>query len=377
MAATRWHRPTRRSQRPASRAAAARHPRQPRRWLAVIATAVALCLLAACGAADKRPGVSLILKTQTNPYFVAMKKAAQAEAAKEGLRLSIAAGTQDGDTQNQINEIYTAIARGDRGILITSNGNSINAALRQAEDAGLYVSALDTPLTPVDTATNTYATDNFEAGKHIGQYTAAKLNGKKAVIAMLDLYNDQVVAVDTERDQGFLEGMGIPRGKGIQNGLEPKQGKYTGGKGGDYQVVCHRPTTGSIDGGRQAMEQCLSANPNINVVYTINEPAGQGAYAALGAAGKTKQAMIVTIDGSCKGINLVKQGVFAADSTQYPGKMAELGVSAVADIARGRKPPGKTPGKEFYDTGTKLATADPVEGVESQTPDDAAKTCWG
>ena len=34
------------------------------------------------------------------------------------------------------------------------------------------------------------------------------------------------------------------------------------------------------------MENCLSANPDINVVYTINEPAAEGAYKALKAAGK-------------------------------------------------------------------------------------------
>ncbi|QDP97259.1 sugar ABC transporter substrate-binding protein [Microlunatus elymi] len=343
----------------------------------LLACIVLGCLLTACAANDNRPGVSLILKTQTNPYFVAMKKDAEDEAAKQGVRLSVAAGTQDGDTQNQINQIYTAIARGDKGILITSNGDSINAALRQAKAAGLYVIALDTPLIPPNTADNTFATDNRVAGQHIGQYAAAKLDGKPAVIAMLDLYNDQVVTVDTNRDHGFLQGMGIPTGNQSQNGLEPKKGHYTGGKGGSYQIVCHRPTQGAIDGGRQAMEQCLSANPNINVVYTINEPAGEGAYAALKAAGKQKQAFIVTIDGSCDGINLVKSGEFAADSTQYPGKMARLGVAAIAKIARGGPPPGKTAGKNFYDTGTALATNDPIPGVKSQTPAAAAKTCWG
>ena len=34
----------------------------------------------------------------------------------------------------------------------------------------------------------TYATDNEQAGKLIGQYGAAKLNGQKATIAMLDLF---------------------------------------------------------------------------------------------------------------------------------------------------------------------------------------------
>jgi fructose transport system substrate-binding protein len=334
-------------------------------------------LLSACTSSDDRAGVSLILKTQTNPYFVSMKKAAIVQADKSDVHLSVAAGTADGDTQNQINEIYTAIARGDKGILITSNGDAVNAALRKAKEAGLFVSALDTPLAPAETADITFATDNREAGKLIGEYTAARLDGKPAVIAMLDLYNDQVVSVDTNRDQGFLEGMGIKLGDKRQNGLEPSKGKYTGGKGGDYEVVCHRPTQGAIDGGRTAMEQCLSANSKVNVVYTINEPAGQGAYAALKAAGKQKQAFVVTIDGSCQGVGLVKSGVFAADSVQYPGKMAQLGVSSVAKIAAGQDPPANTSGKGFFDTGTKLTTASPMSGIKSETPAEAQKQCWG
>ncbi len=35
------------------------------------------------------------------------------------------------------------------------------------------------------------------------------------------------------------------------------------------------------------MENCLSKNPDINVVYTINEPAANGANKALEAAAKT------------------------------------------------------------------------------------------
>jgi fructose transport system substrate-binding protein len=306
-----------------------------------------------------------------------MKQAAQKEAAKDGVRLSVAAGTQDGDTQNQINEVYTAIARGDKGILITSNGNAINASLRQARKAGLYVIALDTPLIPPNTAQNTYATDNREAGRLIGRYAAAALKGKPAVIAMLDLYNDQVVTVDLNRDHGFLEGMGIPTGSERQNGLEPKSGHYKGGKGGSYKIVCHRPTQGAIDGGRQAMEQCLSANPDVNVIYTINEPAGQGAYAAMTAAHKQHQATLVTIDGSCTGIGLVRKKVFDADAVQYPGKMAQLGVGAIATISHGGTPPSKSPGKDFLDTGTALATSQPLPGIKSQTPDEAAKKCWG
>ncbi|GAA2094364.1 sugar ABC transporter substrate-binding protein [Microlunatus panaciterrae] len=356
-----------------------RYDRRRARWLGwVICLVVALVAsLAGCASSDTRVGVSLILKTQTNPYFVSMKKSAQEAADKLNVRLSVAAGTADGDTQNQINAIDTAIARGDKGILITSNGDAVNAALRQAKDNGLFVIALDTPLNPANTADITFATDNEQAGKLIGEYAATRLAGKPAVIAMLDLYNDQIVSVDINRDHGFLKGMGIDPGSKTQNAKEAKSGKYTAGGGGSYQIACHEPTQGAIDGGRTAMEQCLSANPDINVVYTINEPAGRGARAALTAAGKQDQAFIVTIDGSCQGIGDVKSGVFAADATQYPGKMAGLGVTAIAGLAKGGPRPEASSGKDFFDTGTSLVTAKPLQGLDSQTPDKAMTACWG
>jgi fructose transport system substrate-binding protein len=347
------------------------------RTSAVIVALSLAALLTSCGSADDRTGVSLILKTQTNPYFVSMKDAAEKQADKVDARLSVATGNADGDTQTQINAIDTAIARGDKGVAITSNGPAVNAALRRAKEYGLFVIALDTPLDPLSTADVTYATDNFEAGKLIGTYAATRLAGKKAVIAMLDLYDDQVVSVDVERDHGFLRGMGIDPGSETLNAKEKKTGRYTGGKGGSYEVVCHQATQGAVDGGRQAMEQCLSRNPKINVVYTINEPAGEGAYAALRADDLEKQAFIVSIDGSCQGIRNVKEGLFAATATQYPGKMAQLGVSAISEIGKGNEPPSLPPGEKFLDTGTNLVTVKPLPGVKSQTVAEAEKACWG
>lgn len=356
--------------------AGGRPPRRARRFGALVIAVVALFpLFTACATSDDgRPGVALILKTLTNPYFGAMRAAAETEAAKDGVRLSVAAGTADGDTQTQINAIYTSIARGDKGILITSNGDAVNAAMRKARKLGLFVIALDTPPSPASTVDITYATDNEQAGKLVGQYAAAKLGGRNAVIAMLDLYNDQVVSVDVNRDHGFLEGMGINPGSTTVNAKEARSGRYSGGT---YTIACHQPTQGAVDGGRTAMEQCLSANPDINVVYTINEPAGRGAYAALKAAGRTGSVMIVSIDGSCEGVGNVRSGMFAADGAQYPALMSSLGVSAIAKLARGGKPPSVTSGKSFLDTGTALIAADSPGGVHNQTPDEASRRCWG
>ena len=328
------------------------------------------------GASGGTVGVSLILKNTSNAFFVSMQKSAQAEASAIGVSLTVAAGKEDGDTATQISAVEAAVARGDKGILITPSGDAVVPSLDAARKAGLLVIALDTPPNPATAVDITFATDNYNAGQLIGKWTAGQLAGKKATIAMLDLFNDQVVSVDTGRDQGFLNGMGIvdkldPSG----NGKEPSSGKYSGG---DYEVVCHEPTNGAVDGGKTAMETCLAKNPDINVVYTINEPAAQGAEDALKAAGKNTGVLIVSVDGGCKpGLELVSSGVIGATAQQYPGKMATLGMQAIKDLADGKPKPAVSPGLTFYNTGVALVTDKPVDGVDSISVADGQKICWG
>jgi fructose transport system substrate-binding protein len=318
-------------------------------------------------------GVTLITKTSTNSFFVAMAKGAKESADKLGMTLTSAAGKEDGDTATQITAIENAISKGDKGILITPSGPDVNPAIKKARDAGLFVIALDTPPDPADTVDITFATDNFEAGKLIGQWTAAQLAGKAATIALLDLFSDKIVSVDYNRDQGFLTGMGIDTKDPKKNGDEAKTGNYSGGT---YEIVCNLPTQGAEDGGQTAMENCLSKNPNINVVYTINEPAANGANKALTSAGKSG-VTIVSVDGGCAGVKLVKDGVIGATSQQYPLKMASLGVQAIYDLATSGKKPAVSSGLDFYNTGVALVTDKPASGVTSISSDDAAKICWG
>jgi fructose transport system substrate-binding protein len=319
-------------------------------------------------------GVSLIVKTTTNPFFVAMQDGAKDAAAKDGIALTLAAGKEDGDEDTQIQAIENAISKGDKGILITPNGPSVVDAIQKARDAGLFVIALDTAPDPADSVDITFATDNFAAGESIGKWAAAQLGGKKATIALLDLYDDKAVSVDYNRDQGFLTGMGIDVADKAKNGDEAKTGDYSGG---DYEIVGNEATQGAEDGGRTAMETLLSKDPDINVVYTINEPAAFGAYQALQAAGKEKDVVLVSVDGGCAGVKNVKEGVIGATAQQYPVKMAQLGVEAIAQLAKDGTKPAASEGLDFFDTGSALVTDTPVDGLDSITSDDAATKCWG
>ncbi|MGX5697822.1 substrate-binding domain-containing protein [Agromyces soli] len=325
------------------------------------------------GASDDEIGVSLIVKTTSNPFFVAMQDGAKEAADKLGVDLTLAAGKEDGDEDTQIQAIENAISKGDAGILITPNGPAVEDALVKARDAGLYVIALDTPPADPEAVDITFATDNFLAGQEIGEWTAAKLGGEKATIAMIDLFDDKVVSVDWARDQGFLDGMGIDLADAEVNGDEEKTGSYSGG---DYEIVGNEASQGAEDGGRTAAETLLSKNPDINVVYTINEPAAYGAYQAFKAAGKD-DVIVVSVDGGCAGVDNVKEGVIGATSQQYPVKMADLGVQAIFDLVKTGEKPETSDGLDFFNTGVALVTDDPQDGVESIDTAEASEICWG
>jgi fructose transport system substrate-binding protein len=336
---------------------------------ALVAAAVVLGT-AACGGDDSggEAVVGLITKTDTNPFFVKMKEGAQQAADKAGLKLQTFAGKQDGDNEAQVQAIESLISAGARGFLITpSDSKAIVPAIDKAKQQGMLVIALDTPTDPADAADATFATDNYQAGKLIGQWAKAKFaaDGKQAKIAMLDL-NANAVSVDVKRDQGFLDGFGIPVGDPNKIGDE-----------NDPRISGHDVTDGAEDGGRTAMENLLQKDPSINLVYTINEPAAAGAYQAIKAAGKDKAVTIVSIDGGCPGVDNVKAGVIGATSMQFPLKMASLGIEALDKFIDDGTKPQATAGKYFVDTGATLITDQAQSGIESQDSAWGKQNCWG
>jgi fructose transport system substrate-binding protein len=125
------------------------------------------------------------------------------------------------------------------------------------------------------------------------------------------------------------------------------------------------------------MENLLAANPDINVVYTINEPSAAGAYQALQAVGRENDVLVVSVDGGCPGVQNVQEGIIGATSQQYPLDMAALGIEAIARYATDGTLPQPTEGKDFFDTGVRLVTANPAEGVESISVEEGLELCWG
>jgi fructose transport system substrate-binding protein len=323
---------------------------------------VAATLAFAAGTAfgQAQPVIGLITKTETNPFFVKMKEGAQAAAAAKGAKLLSGAGKTDGDNAGQVTQMENMIAAGARTILITpSDSKAIVPAIKKARDKGVLVIALDSPTDPAEATDALFATDNYKAGVLIGQYAKAALAGKAPKVVTLDLFPGHPVGA--QRHNGFMKGLGLAAPDASSNSL-----------GTAPEIACAADSYGDQAKGQTAMENCLQKVPDVNLVYTINEPAAAGAFNALAKAGKAKGVIIVSVDGGCQGVKDVGAGKIAATSQQYPLKMAAMGVEAGVEYAKtGKKPSGYT------DTGVTLIAAKSAAGVDSKDVGTGTALCWG
>ena len=296
--------------------------------------------------------IGLVTKTDSNPYFVKLRESAKALASSQNAEVIALAGKFDGDNEGQVTAIENLIQQGVKGIMITpSNSAGILSAIKKAQDKGILVVALDSETTPATAVPATYATDNMEAGVLLGKYVKAKIGTTAPKIIAMDL--DPSASVGIQRHNGFLEGMGLP------SGTPP-------------EVIGSALTAGDQTKAQSAMENLLQAHPDVNVVYSINEPAGRGAYQALTAKNLQSKVLVASIDGSCSGVQYVKDKKFVATVMQFPKVMAEDGVKAIVKFAQdGTKPSG------VVNTGATLITDQPIAGQDSKDSAWGLANCWG
>lgn len=330
----------------------------PRHLRRLVASGVAVLLgvgLAACGDGEDEVTVGLITKQEINPYWVTMREVAQDTAGENGVELVTATGESDVDVDSQLAALERMTQEGVDGILIApTDSEALVPAIEAARGAGVIVIAVDTPTEPESAVDAFFATDNVRAGQLIGRYAAAKAEqlGIEPVVAMLDLAPG--ISSGELRHEGFLEGFGLEEGAA--------------------QIAGSVDTQGDEARAQAGMAELLASNPDINVVYTVNEPAAFGAIAALKEAGKSMdEVVVVSVDGGCEAIKGgVRPGDIDATAQQFPENMAREGVTAIAEAVRGGEAPSG-----YLDTGVELITGDPAPGVESRDVPFGVRNCWG
>ncbi|QLE50035.1 substrate-binding domain-containing protein [Nostoc sp. C057] len=268
---------------------------------------------------SKLRSVAFTVGDLSNPFFVLMGQATEAEAKKIGgkdVNVTVVSSAYDLNQQSNQIENFTA-SNTDIIIVNAADKSGIKPAIEKAKQAGRIVIAVDTGAEGGVDATIT--TNNVQAGEVSCKYIADRLKGKGNVVIVNGPPVDSV----------------IQRVSGCESVLS----KYP-----DIKILSkNQNAEGSRDGGLRVMTDLLTTFPKIDAVFAINDPSGVGAELAANQA-QRKDFFIVGVDGAPEAITAIaaKDSIYAATATQNPRGMAEKAVQVGNDILNGKKPTNPT-----------------------------------
>lgn len=307
-----------------------------KKFLAIILALVMAVSLIACGntADDKQDegGESEITlgfcgMTMNNEYHIVVANGAKAEAEAQGVNILIQAGSEHASVDEQIAILENYISEGVDGIiLVPTSSDGLYNPLKECKEKGIPVIILDTDVSEqvqkdLDWDLPYFGTNNFDGAKLAGEWVAKNYE-KGTKTAILTGVEGQTNAVD--RYEGFLEGVGA-----------------------DYlDIVATQTANWETDQGYTAVQNILTANPDLKLVFCCNDGMAYGALAAIKDANLEGKVDIIGYDGQSQALQYVIDGSFVLDIAQHPADMGRLGVSEMMKILNGGA------AEQYINTGT-------------------------
>ena len=262
------------------------------------------------------PTIGLAVSTQNNPFFVALRQAAEAEAAAQGIRL-IAVDAQN-DAAKQISSIEDLIQKKVSVILINpTDSDALVNAVREANQAHIPVISIDRAVNGGEVVAH-IASDNVEGGRMAAKFLLERINHQGKVIELEGIPGSSAAR---ERGQGFGEGL--------------KEAKAV-------QLVAKQPADFDRAKGLTVTENILQANKDVKGLFAQNDEMALGALRALQAAG-LKDVVVVGFDATSDAVAAVKAGALAATVQQKPDLMGKMAVDTAKQLIDGKQVPKSIP----------------------------------
>lgn len=263
--------------------------------------------------------VGISMYTLSAPYFVAQEKAATARAKELGCKV---VGSTDArnDMNKQISDVEDMVTRGVNLLILNPRDpEGLNAAVAAAAAQGVKIIVIDSGISPKAKITALVQSNNTANGELVGGWLAKQTKGKDLKIALLS--GDKGNVVGQDRRLGVFRG--LVEGQLQQNGRVK------------FEVVAQGWGGWNQEGGVKAMEDILTAHPEVNVVLAENDSMALGARKVLADAKKQGVLVLAAADGQKEALALIKQGQYGATGLNDPALVAktgvEIGVKAVND----------------------------------------------
>ena len=262
---------------------------------------------------------------QTALFFTQMNEGAEQAAAEVGCELSIANANNDSAKQNS--DIENFVAQKVTGLIVVAiDVNGVVPAVEAAKAAGVKVVAIDAELKEgiVDTFVGV---DNEAAGAEAAQWVIDNGLAEGASYGAVDARNS---FIQNQREDSFREV------------VDAAGAKYTQSVNGDN--VQEKAAT--------AAQNLITAQPDLDFIYTTGEPATAGAVAALDPSSPTK---VIGWDLTAEVIGGIDSGLVTAVIQQDPKQEGVEAVKELKAIIDGAEPKG------FIDVPITIVTKDNVD----------------
>jgi len=264
-----------------------------------------------------------------NPFWQTVWDGAEAMADKwlGIVNYTVNAPTSEADVDVQIAQLEDAITKGANALVVApTDASALNPTFDRAKEAGIPVLIIDSNTTWPDKLTF-IGTDNVAGGRLGGEYLCSQLPAGSPVAIIT---GQETAASIVDRVTGAEDALAAC-------GLE---------------VVAKINGEHTREGGLRAMEDILTANPDVQGVFCINDNEALGAIEALKAADKLDDLLLVGFDAIPDAINAIAAGDLEATVAQAPANMGGFGVAWGLNALLG------LPVDPLTDTGTTLVTAE-------------------
>lgn len=271
-------------------------------------------------AASKDSGdvkIAYIVKAMSDQFWIDMKEGADKAAEELGVVVDFQAPEKETDVEVQIQYVENAITSGyDAIILSAADSKALNPSIVKANEANIPVvlvnDTIDMEALEADGGkVETYVgIDQYEAAALAGSYAVENIDGGK--VALLE----GVAGVDA-LDQRLA---------GFKDKIE---------ESGKFEIVASQTANCDRNEAFNVVQNILTSNPDVNVIWAVNAEMGQGAIQAIEQAGKSGIS-VFDFDASDDDMEAIGNGTLVGSVAQYPDLQAKGAIQACLDVLDGK-----------------------------------------
>lgn len=281
----------------------------------LLALTMVLGMMTTTAMAEEKPLVGILAPQATHGWLAALSYYAENEAKANDLNYKLYTYQSSAEAAGYIEELIT---QGAKAIVAFPQAEGLEEATKMAIDAGVKVINFDVKIN----VEGTYflCGDNYGMGVESAKYIAEKLGGKGKV-AILTISTVSNVTVD--RIAGFRDTMAE-----IAPDIEIV-GEYAGNSWARTDSVV-------------AVGDMLTANPQLDAIFSLDDEASIGALQAIDEAGRT-DIKVITGGGGCQEyFKMMKDSSIALCSALYSPSMMIDCVQMAVKALNGEEIPAET-----------------------------------